>query len=84
MMTNLHDDPHRSTRHHRLGGRRHRSRALLRRCRLALVLVLATEAVTACLPLAEPWIPTDEDTGPDSGPDPDTCEYRRDCSPVVK
>lgn len=60
------------------------ARALLDRCRVLVVLFVATVAVAACLPAPSPWIPTSEDTGPDSGPDPGTCEARRDCGPVVK
>ena len=48
------------------------------------MLLLVSGVVSACLPDPVPWIPTDEDTGPDSGPDPGTCEDRRDCAPVVK
>lgn len=51
---------------------------------IALVLSVATGASSACLPGPVPWTPTEEDTGPDSGPDPGTCEFRRDCPPVVK
>lgn len=61
-----------------------RAGALLRPCRVLVVLFVATVAVAACLPAPSPWIPTSEDTGPDSGPDPGTCEARRDCGPVVK
>ncbi len=64
--------------------RRRTSHEQPRHHRLLLVLVTATLVVPACLPDPVPWVPTDEDTGPDSGPDPGTCEHRRDCPLVVK
>ena len=55
-----------------------------RRCRLVAVLLVVSGVVPACLPDPVPWMPSEEDTGPDSGPDPGTCEDRRDCGQVVK
>ena len=61
-----------------------RAHSRRRRCGFVAVLLLASGVVPACLPDPVPWMPSDEDTGPDSGPDPGTCEDRRDCAPVVK
>jgi hypothetical protein len=50
---------------------------------LALLGVGSTLAM-ACQPAGVPWAPSSEDTGPDSGPDPGTCEYRRDCGRLAR
>lgn len=70
----------RSTRHATARARTRRWRRVLR----VLGPVAVAAAMTACLPDPAPWVPTDEDLGPDSGPDPGTCEARHDCGPVVK
>ncbi len=48
------------------------------------MLLVVSGVVPACLPDPVPWMPSEEDTGPDSGPDPGTCEDRSDCGQVVK
>jgi hypothetical protein len=49
---------------------------------LLLAALLCTCTLSACLPEPPPGPPSTEDTGVDSGPDPGTCEARRDCNAV--
>jgi hypothetical protein len=82
MITEQHSSSTRQPRQAR-SPRRHpavsRPRPAFRLVVLVLLGFATTLSAVACQPAAVPWTPSSEDNGVDTGPDPGTCEYRRDC-----